>query len=278
MSKKAALTYGNINIEAAEIQIDAPLQKIVARTIQDSTGKSSEKPVFTQGKQTYYTEYIRYHMDSKQAIIQGVVTQQDDAHLRGEKIRLAPGRELYVGTASYTSCDKDHPHFQIRAREAKINPGKDIVTGPFLMYIGDTPLPIGFLFGVFPQPKKRHSGVILPRYGDERVRGFYLQDGGYYFAMSDYMDLKLMGSVYTKGSYNGQVNWRYLKRYGFRGNMDIRYSHVALSTTEDNPFGGTDYWINWTHSPISKRSSRFSASVNLGSSGYNSNNLQRVGG
>ncbi len=267
----AKIVYGDIELKAAIIDINYASNIITAKSVTDSTGKEIGKPEFKDGSETYETDNMKYNFKTKKALIDGVVTMQGEAVMHGEKVFKNQRDELYIANAKYTTCNLEEPHFHIQASRIKVIPGKKIISGPFFLKIQEIPTPIGFAFGMFPVPKEKSSGIIFPTYGEERRRGFYLRNGGYYFALSDYIDLNLMGEIYSKGSWGLNVASTYKKRYAFGGNFNVRYNNQK-STREGDSTVINDLWINWNHTPQSKGSSRFSASVSAGTSSYNQNN------
>ena len=162
----------------------------------DSTGKKIGKPVFTEDNQSYETDKITYNFESRKAKIKGIVTQLDDAYMQGEDVKKNEQDELFIHEAKYTTCNLANPHFHISSKKIKVIPGKKVISGPFHLKFGNVPTPLGFIFGMFPQPKKTVSGIIMPNYGEEKMRGFYLRDGGYYFAISDNLDSTLFQIVF----------------------------------------------------------------------------------
>ncbi len=267
----AKITYGNIELDAAFIEINYQTNIITALGVTDSTGKAIGKPVFKEGSETYETDDMKYNFKTKKAIIDGVVTQQGEAYMHGTKVFKNQFDELYISKALYTTCNLAHPHFYIEAKKIKVIPNKKVIAGPFYINIMDIPVPIGFLFGMFPVPREKSSGIIVPTYGEEKRRGFFLKNGGYYFAISDYMDLQVLGEVYSKGSWGLNLATSYTKRYKYQGRMNIRYNNQK-ATVEGDSTHTNDFWINWSHAPKSKGASRFSASVSAGTSTYNQNN------
>ena len=267
----AKIEYGQIQLTADHIEINYLTHIITANSRTDSLGKVIGKPVFVDGNDTYETDDMKYNFDSKKAIIDGVVTQQGDAYMHGKKVYKNQFDELYISDARYTTCNLADPHFYIKASKIKVIPGKKVITGPFNIYVHDIPLPIGFAFGMFPVPKEKSSGIIVPTYGEEQRRGFFLKNGGYYFAISDYIDLNLLGEVYSKGSWGLNVASTYSKRYAYSGRFNVRFNKQKALSEGDSTITN-DLWINWSHSPKSTGSSRFSASVSAGTSSYNQNN------
>lgn len=270
---EADISYQEINLKAAEVLVRWPIQEVDARPVFDSAGRAEGAPIFTEKGQTYNTESMRYNFSTRRAFIQGIASKQGDAYMQGKKIKITPEKDLHITGAKYSTCEHKPAHFHFRARRVKVLPGRKMLTGPFHMRVGEVPIYfIGFPFGFFPQPKKKSSGIITPRYGEERLRGFFLQGGGYYFAINDYMDLTLMGDIYSKGGFGTRASWRYLKRYKYNGSMNLRYTFA--SSGGGGSLSSRDYWVQWEHRPTSRRNSRFSASVNAGTSTYSQNNYE----
>ena len=267
----SSIDYGNINLKAHEIMVDWNKQTLDANFMRDSTGLKIGKPIFTENNQSYETDKITYNFNSKKAIISGIVTQLDDAYMQGEKVKKNELDELYIHDAKYTTCNLADPHFHIATKKLKVIPGKKVISGPFHLKFGNVPTPLGFIFGMFPQPKETVSGIIMPSYGEEKRRGFYLREGGYYFAVSDYFDLRLTGDIYSKGSYGTTIATNYKKRYAYNGSLKFNYNKSKTGEIE-SPFESNDFSFSWTHTPSSKgRSSRFSSSVNFQTNSYNQN-------
>ena len=268
----AKIEYGQIKLEAAYITTNWETHMLTANTLEDSAGRSIGKPVFTDGPEQFVTDNIRYNFKTKKAIIKGIVTQQQDAYIHGETVKKTAENELLIENARYTTCNLEDPHFHIEAKHLKVLPGDKIISGPFHLKIADVSTPLGFLFGMFPAPKKRVSGVIIPKYGEERKRGFFLRDGGYYWAVNDYMDLTVTGEIFSKGSYGGSLGTNYRKRYAYNGTLNFRYNRLNVAANEATEEYSTSMWLNWSHAPQTKGKGRFSASVNGGTSNYISNN------
>ena len=267
----SSIDYGNINLKAHKIMIDWNAQTLDANFMRDSTGLKIGKPIFTENNQSYETDKITYNFNSKKAIISGIVTQLDDAYMQGEKVKKNELDELYIHDAKYTTCNLADPHFHIATKKLKVVPGKKVISGPFHLKFGNVPTPLGFIFGMFPQPKETVSGIIMPSYGEEKRRGFYLREGGYYFAVNDYFDLRLTGDIYSKGGYGATIATNYKKRYAYNGSLKFNYNKSKTGEIE-SPFESNDFSFSWTHTPSSKgRSSRFSSSVNFQTNSYNQN-------
>ena len=265
------IDYGEIKLDANKIKVDWIEQILDANYVLDSTGKKIGKPVFTDAGQSYETDKIIYNFKSKKALISGIVTQQDDAYMQGIKVKKNEIDELFIQNAKYTTCNLADPHFYISAKKIKVIPKKKVISGPFHLKFGDIPTPLGFIFGMFPQPKKTVSGIIVPSYGEEKRRGFYLRDGGYYFAVNKYIDLKITGDIYSKGGYGASIGSNYKKRYAFSGSLNFDYNRSKTGEIV-NPIESNDFSLSWRHTPDSKgKSSRFSSSVNIRTNSYSQN-------
>ena len=265
------IDYGAIQLEAEKTQMDWVKQTIKSDFVLDSVGSAVGKPVFKDGDKVYVTEDILYDFKSKKAKISGVVTEQDGAFIHGARVKKNEVDDTFITEAEYTTCNLANPHFFIASKHLKVISGNKVVSGPASVRFREVPTPLWIPFAMFPQPRKQSSGIVVPSYGEERARGFFLRDGGYYFAISDYMDLRVTGDVYSRGGYGLVVNQNYLKRYAYRGTFNFTYTKVTseslLSDVEQN-----SYWVRWDHTPQSRGNSRFSASVNVGSSSFNENN------
>jgi len=265
------IDYGEIKLDANKIKVDWIEQILDANYVLDSTGKKIGKPVFTDAGQSYETDKIIYNFKSKKALISGIVTQQDDAYMQGVKVKKNEIDELFIQNAKYTTCNLADPHFYISAKKIKVIPKKKVISGPFHLKFGDIPTPLGFIFGMFPQPKKTVSGIIVPSYGEEKRRGFYLRDGGYYFAVNEYIDLKITGDIYSKGGYGASIGSNYKKRYAFSGSLNFDYNRSKTGEIV-NPIESNDFSLSWRHTPNSRgKSSRFSSSVNIRTNSYSQN-------
>ncbi|MEP2023090.1 MAG: putative LPS assembly protein LptD [Reichenbachiella sp.] len=267
---ESQIDYGDISLSADRISLDWVTNSIQANYTLDSAGKKVGKPIFSEKQDVYETDDIKYNFKSKRALINGVITEQDGAFMHGEKVKKNEKNEMFIRGAKYTTCDHAYPHYYIKSSKLKVIPNNKVVSGPFNLYFGEIATPIGFPFGMFPQPKEKASGIIFPSYGEDQNRGFFLRNGGYYFDINDYMDLKLTGDIFTNGSYGLQSVSTYRKRYAFSGNFNLRYNKTNSTQFEDDSFS-KDFWLNWSHSPQSAGTSRFSASVSAGTSTYSAN-------
>lgn len=271
MYGESEIIYGNIKLTAEQINIDWVDNSLEAFYKRDSSGRKIGKPVFQEAGDSYETDDMKYNFKSRRAIINGIVTEQDGAIMHGERVKKNEKDELYIRGAKYTTCNLEDPHFHIRASKLKVIPNNKVLSGPFNLYFGDIPTPIGFPFGMFPQPKEKTSGIIFPSYGEDFTRGFFLRQLGYYFYLGEYVDLKLTGDIFSLGSYGVQAQSRYKVRYKFSGNLNLRYNKTVSTQFEDNSFSN-DYSINWSHSPQSFGTSRFSGSVSAQSKNFTANN------
>lgn len=270
----ARVEYGEITVEAAVITLDQKNNLLSAEGVIDSTGTEIGKPVFTESGVMYTTDGMQYHFGNRRAITTGLVTEQSEGYLHGEEVYKNEEDELFVSHARYTTCNLTHPHFEIRAKRLKRS-GRNIIAGPFNMYVNDVPTPLGLPFGMFPDPETRTSGIIVPTYGEERQRGFYLRDGGYFFDLNEYWNLTLTGEIYSKGGWGTRIASDYRKRYSYSGRLNFNLTK-RVSGFEGEDSEANDFRLTWSHTPVSKGNSRFSASVNAATSTYNQNNSLSV--
>lgn len=269
----AKLKYGNIALEADYIRLDWSKNEVFARgTLDTATKKIIGLPVFTQGQDKYDSEEVRYNFKSKRASIKAIVTQQGEGFVQGKTVKKDEEDNLYIRNAIYTTCNLTHPHFHIKASKIKVVGKKEIISGPFHFELNDIPLPIGLPFGFFPysQPKEAgKSGIIVPTYGEEPSgRGFYLREGGYYWAASENIGVRFTGQIYSKGGWGLGANSQYNKRYRFAGSFNLAFNRNT-NGDEFSPTKRTDFSLQWSHSPQSRGNSSFSASVNIASNSYN---------
>ncbi|MDO1447295.1 putative LPS assembly protein LptD [Rhodocytophaga aerolata] len=278
--KDAKVTYGEITLEAAYMEVDMRRSEVYAAGVEDSTGKLVGIPKFKNGAEEYQSEAMKYNFKTKRAIIDKIVTQQGEGFVHGQTVKKDAENNMYVGGGLYTTCNLTHPHFHIRAGKIKVVHEKQIVTGPFNLVINDVPTPLGFAFGIFPFIKKKpngSSGIIFPVYGEEpRDRGFFLRQGGYYWAASPYFGVSLLGEIYSRGGWGLNLQSQYKRRYSFGGNIDLRFSR-RKSGEEGFQSTGEDFWVTWSHVPETRGTGRFSASVNAGTSTFNQRNAYSYG-
>lgn len=278
---RAQVNYLNMQLTAAKIAMNMDSSLVHAEARPDSTaeGGLAERPIYRQGNDEYDSERMSFNFKTKKGFIHNVKTQQGDGYMVSEKSKRTADGTLYLEHARYTTCDAKHPHFYLALSRAKVRPGKETVFGPAHLVVEDVPLPLAIPYGFFPFNKKYSSGFIMPSYGDETSRGFYLRDGGYYLALSDYMDLKLLGEIYTKGSWGVSAETNYNKRYRYRGNVYFSYLRTVEGEKNMPDYAVTkSLKIQWTHTKDSKSSpnTTFSARINFASENYERKNLESM--
>ena len=220
--------YQNMDLKSDKIYMSLDSSLVHATGTRDTTTQNLiGKPVFKMGSDSYESDTMAFNFKTKKGLIQQVYTQQEDGFLTSELSKRGANGEMYLQHGRYTTCDAPHPDFYIAMSRAKVRPGKDVVFGPAYMVVCDVPIPLAIPYGFFPFTKSYSSGFIMPTYGDETERGFYLRDGGYYFAISDKMDLKLLGEIYTKGSWGASAATNYRKRYRFSGSFFASYQNTV---------------------------------------------------
>lgn len=275
----SVVKYQNLELQAELItmSLDSSLVHAVGRA--DSAGNIKGQPLFKQGSDEYEPEKISYNFKTQKAFINNVYTQQGEGFLISEESKRDHEGVMYVRHGKYTTCDASHPHFYLSLTRAKVRPGKDVVFGPAYLVVEDVPLPLAIPYGFFPFNKKYSSGFIMPTYGDELSRGFYLRDGGYYFAINDMIDLQLLGEIYTKGSWGLSTQSNYNKRYRFSGNFFVSYQNTVEGEKNMPDYQkSTSFKVQWTHrqDPKANPTQSFSASVNFATQNYERNNLNSM--
>ena len=273
--------YENMKLTSDKVHMNLDKSTVRATGTIDSTaeGGIKGKPVFTMGKDEYKSDTMAFNFKSKKGLIKGVYTEQQDGFLSGEVGKRDSTGSIYLQHGRYTTCDKPHPDFYIALSRAKVRPGKDVVFGPAYLVVADVPLPLAIPYGFFPFSKKYSSGFIMPSYGDESDRGFYLRDGGYYFAISDKWDLKLLGEIYTKGSWGVSAASNYRKRYRYSGSFLFSYQDSKTGDKGLPDFAEQEsFKIQWNHrqDPKANPYSSLAASVNFATSNYERNNLNSM--
>ncbi|MBS1541363.1 MAG: LPS-assembly protein LptD [Bacteroidetes bacterium] len=273
----AKVTYGSINLDAELITIDYEKSTITASGLPDTTGKVIGFPIFKDGNEKYETRGMVYNFKNKKAKITEVVTKQGEGFLHGDAVYKNAKNDLLTRVNAYTTCDLADPHYRIISRKAKAIPGDKIVSGPFYMEFNHVPTPLGFAFGIFPSQRKSASGIIVPSYGEEQIRGFFLKRGGYYFDINDYIKLSLTADLYSKGSTALYLNTNYISRYKYSGSVNFSFNNNNYTQNIESPDKRKDFSLQWSHAPKTKGSFRFSASVNAATSTNNSNNFLGMG-
>ena len=269
---EAEIQYKDMDIKAGIIIIDYGKDIVYAGRLKDSMGNYSQHPVFKQGNDVVEPDSIAFNLKTKKALIWNSKTEQQGGRIISDLTKKENDSVYFVKRAKFTTSENtENPEYYFLLRKAKIVPGKKVVTGLTNMFIADVPTPIGLPFGFFPLSQTRTSGVLFPSFGEQRGRGYFLQNGGYYFAISDYFDLAALGDYYTNGSYGVRLESNYAVRYKFRGSLSFRYENLINSERGFPEYSkNTIYNLRLNQSQDSKSSpnSRFSASVNLGSSTY----------
>ena len=268
--------YQNMDLKSEQIYMCLDSSLVHATGARDTTGTMFGTPVFQMGSDTYESDTMAFNFKTKKGLIQQVYTEQQDGFLVSELSKRGSNGELYLQHGKYTTCDAPHPDFYLALSRAKVRPGKDVVFGPAYLVVCDVPLPLAVPYGFFPFTKSYSSGFIMPTYGDETERGFYLRDGGYYFAISDKMDLKLIGEIYTKGSWGASAASNYRKRYRYNGSVYASYQNSVTGEKNMPDYAKqTSFKIQWSHRQDAKANpySNLSASVNFATSSYERNNL-----
>ncbi|WP_245776682.1 putative LPS assembly protein LptD [Spirosoma endophyticum] len=271
----ASVIYGDISLKAEYIRLNYLTNEVYAKGLYDSTAKKwIGRPIFQDGEGKYDTKEIRYNFKSRKGRIQGVVTQQGEGNIRGTTVKKDAEDNMYIGKAIYTTCNLATPHFHINASKLKVIHNTQVVAGPFNLVINQIPLPIGLPFGFFPFPKRKEigvSGIIVPQYGEEpNGRGFYLRDGGYYWAVSENLGLQFKGQIYSRGSWGLGLSSAYNKRYRYSGSLNLQFNRNRSGDRVDTTQSPrNDFSFTWAHSPVPRGRGSFSANVNVSSNSYN---------
>lgn len=277
MYGNSSVNYGEIKLDAANIEFDLNNSTVYAVGVPDSVGDIVGKPVFNDGGSKYEASTMRYNFKSQKGFITNVVTEQGEGYLTGGQTKKDADGAYFTQNGRYTTCDDhDCPHFYFHLTKAKVRPGKNIVTGPAYMVLAGLPLPLAVPFGYFPFTSDYASGILVPSFGDDYQRGFYLRDGGYYFAINDNIDLALTGEIYTKGSWGLNAQSSYARRYKYSGNFNVSYLKSIYGEKGSPDYSAqTNFQIIWNHSqdPKANPNMNLSASVNFTTSGYSRNDL-----
>ena len=273
------VTYDKVELTADVITMNVDSSVVRAAGRLDSIGNTVGLPIFMDGGTPYESDRISYNFKSKKGFINNVYTQQGDGFIMGGKAKKDSAGIFYSQDGMYTTCDAEHPHFYVKLTRAKVRPKKDVVSGPLYLVVEDVPLPLALPFGYFPFTSSYSSGIIMPTFGDETERGFYLRDGGYYFAISDKFDLRLTGEIFTKGSWGLGAASTYAKRYKYSGSVDFSYL-VTKNGEKGLPdyAVGKNFRLQWSHrqDPKARPNSNFSASVNFATASYERSNLNSL--
>ena len=281
----ATVTYQDMKLTADYIEYDMKTNTVFARGRYDeASGEWVGQPEMTQGKSTYKMEELRYNFDSRKSFITNMITQESEGLLQGEKIKMMPDQSVNMQKGMYTVCDLEHPHYYMKLSMAKVvtQPSQKTVFGPAYPVIADVPIPIGLPFGFVPSKPTRATGLLMPTFGEEVARGFFVKDAGMYFVLGDYFDLSLTGSYFTLGSYGVDINSRYKVNYKFNGSFSLTYSNDQTGEKGSADFRQTkNVGLRWSHTQDAKAhpGTTFSASVNFSSpsnSRYNSRSVDEA--
>jgi len=269
----AKIEYGDITLEADYIEYDQENNVVFARGVEDSTGTLVGKPVFKEKTDKFEAKTIKYNFNTKKGYIQEVFTEEEQGYLHSEITKKLDDDQFLMKKGKYTTCDNpEHPHFYLSMSKAKVIPGDKIISGYSYLVLEDLPLYfLGIPFGYFPSKQEQSSGIIIPSYGEDNSLGFFLRDGGYYFGISDKMDLSVTGELYSLGTWGTDINYRFKKRYKFNSNFSASYKETVKSEkTLPDYFKSKDFSIRWNHTqdPKANPTSSFNANVNFSSSSY----------
>lgn len=269
---EAVIIYDDIILKADYIEVDLTTNTVFASGVADSTGKFHGLPEFTQGDQTFKSKTMLYNFSSKKGMITSVVTEDGNGFLHGETVKKLSDNTINILHGNYTTCNlEENPHFGFKFKKARVIPDSKIVTGPAYMEIEGMPTPLGLPFGFFPNKSGQTSGIIIPTYGEYTNRGFYLENGGYYWAINEYMDFQVLGDIYSRGGWGVKPRFRYKKRYKFSGDINLGYAENVIGTKGASDYEkSTDFSIKWTHKqdPKARPNSNFTANVNIKSGNY----------
>ena len=271
------IVYGDIDVTASSISMDMDSSQVHAIGVPDSVGELTGNPVFKDNSGEYESRVMKYNFKTKRGYITDIVTEQGEGYLTGGITKKTEDDEYYIKNGRYTTCDDhEHPHFYFQLTKAKVKPKKNVVTGPAYMVLEDLPLPIAVPFGYFPFSEKYQSGILVPTFGEDYNRGFYLRNGGYYLALGQYADLALTGEIYTRGSWGLTAQSSYVKRYKYSGSLSASYLTTITGQKGDPDYNKMhNFQVLWSHSQNQKANPylTFSASVNFATTGYSRNSL-----
>ncbi len=270
--RNGSVDYEDINLKADYIEFDLNSKTVRANGMPDSSGNVTGKPVFVQGQETFESDTLRYNFDSRKGIIKRIITEQGEGYLHSEKTKRLEDGQIHISDGKYTTCDDPNPHFYIKLTKAIAIPDEKIVSGPAYLVLEDIPLPLALPFGFFPFTSTRASGLIIPTYGEEKTRGFFLRNGGWYVALNDYVDFTILGNVYSRGTWGLTASSVYTVRYRFSGNLSAEFYNNRVNDDPDFE-GSRDFKISWTHTQDAKANPtrKFSANVNFSTLSYDKN-------
>ena len=271
----ASITYENAKIQADQIIINWETNIIEARCGKDSLENLIGCPIFTENNETFNAKLIKYNLKTKKSFIKNISTKEGEGYILGKTVKKTNKDVFFLRKGDYTTCNLDKPHYSIRSNKIKVIAGEKIITGPAYLTFFNIPTPLILPFGYFPSSNKQSSGVLIPSYGESENLGFFLKNGGYYFTISEKLDLQLRGDVYSKGSWSLKSLFRYKNRYKYSGNVNLNYSKMVNSINGFPDYSKkNDFFIRWSHKQDPKLNPlvNFSANVNAGSSTFHRNN------
>ena len=272
----AVIKYDDIEIQADYVEFDFEKHTVYAKGMPDSTGKIKGRPIFTQAGQKYYSDEMSFNFDTKKGIIRKVFTEDNDNYLHGDKIKKMDDGKINIRSGSFTTCsNREHPHYEFHFNKAIVIPDDKIVAKTLYVRIEETPLPAVIPFALIPNSKGQRSGIIIPSFGESANRGYYFENGGYYWAINQHMDLQLIGDIYTRGSWALKPTFRYVSRYKFNGSLAASYAINKVGVEGSADYNeSTDFKIRWVHKQDAKARPRssFSADVYIVSNNYNKYN------
>ncbi len=281
-----SVKYGDMEIRAEYMAYDADSKTVFAKGLPDSTGAIVGMPVMTQGGSTFEVESVYYNFDSEKAKIRNMITQEGDGFLHGNYLKKQPDNSINIAKGKYTTCDLEHPHFYMQMTAAKVvnrsDGRKQTVFGPAYVVVEDVPTPFALPFGFVPQMGGRSSGLLMPTYGEEVARGFFMKGLGYYFVFGEHLDLAATTDIYSRGSWALQLNSRYNKRYKYNGGFSMNYSKDITGEKGSPDYTESkNFSVQWNHSqdPKARPGTTFRASVNFSSpsnSRYNSQSINQA--
>ena len=270
------IKYDDIEIESAYVEFDFKEHTVYARGLPDSTGRIKGKPVFTQDGQKYFSDEMTFNFDTKKGIIKKVFTEDAQGYLHGDRIKKLEDGSINIRSGSFTTCsNQEHPHYEFHFNKARVIPEDKIVTKFAYFKLEETPLPIGVPFALIPNNKGQRSGILIPSFGESANRGFYFENGGYYWTINDKMDLQIVGDIYTRGSWAVKPTFRYISRYNYNGSLSASYAINKVGSEGSADYNeSTDFKVRWIHKqdPKARPKSSFSADVYIVSSNYNKYN------
>jgi len=280
---EASVEYESISLKAGFVRLDWQKDEAFARGIKDSTGAMVQRPIFIQDGKEFLSDSIRYNFNTRKARIYRIVTQEGEGYLHGEQVKKIDDKVFYLTGGSYTTCNLEHPHFSMRTNRTKVIGGDQIVTGPAHLEVLDIPTPIILPFGFFPTTERRHSGILIPTWGNNLERGYFLQNGGYYWAVNDYYDLTFRADIYSMGGFGVNTSSNYRRRYRYSGNFLVSLNRIIIGKPSYELIGGryqnsTDFNVTWNHTqdPKARPDLRFSSSVNIATNSYFQNTQQQA--